>query len=60
MSEPEYPPEELPPHDQLADEDDELGWDRSLHGLMADAAAPDDAVTTEPYDPASDPFLQEG
>lgn len=53
-------PNELPPHDQLADEDDELGWDRELHGRMVDAAAPYDAVTTEPYDPDSDPFLREG
>jgi hypothetical protein len=53
-------PNPLPAHDQLADGDDELGWDRELHGRMADAAAPDDAVTTTPYDPAADPFLQEG
>lgn len=49
---------ELPPHDQLADENDELGWDRSQHGLMADAAAP--PPETVPYDPATDPFLTEG
>lgn len=52
------PPEELPAHDQLADAEDALGWDRSVHGLMADHAAPDDAVQTVPYDPATDPFLQ--
>lgn len=54
----EYPPEELPAHDQLADDQDELGWDRSVHGLMADAAAP--PPETVPYDPAADPFLREG
>lgn len=55
-----YPPEQLPAHDALADADDELGWDRSRHGLMADQSAPDDAVTTVPYDPSNDPFVQEG
>ena len=44
----EYPPEQLPAHDSLADADDQLGWDRDLHGRMADAAAPDDAVPTVP------------
>ena len=43
-----YPPQELPPHDQLADQDDEHGWDREKHGRMLDAAAPDDAVPTVP------------
>ena len=56
----DYPPEQLPPHDQLADDQDELGWDREKHGRMRDHAAPDDAVETVPYDPAADPFLQEG
>lgn len=55
-----YSPEQLPAHDALADADDELGWDRSRHGLMADQSAPDDAVTTVPYDPSNDPFVQEG
>jgi hypothetical protein len=45
----------LPPHDQLADADDELGWDRSVHGLMRAAVA--DPPATVPYDPAADPFL---
>lgn len=36
----------LPPHDQLADEDDELGWDRDEHGRMADYATGDEAVQT--------------
>lgn len=53
-------PNELPAHDQLADADDELGWDRELHGRMVDAAAPDDAVGTMAYDPAADPFLTGG
>ena len=50
---------ELPAHDQLADDLDELGWDRAAHGRMADHA--DDApVPTVAYDPAADPFLTEG
>ncbi len=40
-----------PPLDELADGDDELGWDRGAHGRMLDAAAPDDAVTTVPWSP---------
>lgn len=52
-------PNELPPHDRLADADDALGWDRALHGLMADAAS-DDEPETLPYDEAADPFLREG
>lgn len=55
-----YLPEELPAHDRLADDQDELGWDVDAHGRMADSAEPDDAVPTVPYDPASDPFLSEG
>ena len=55
----EYPREELPAHDRLADDQDELGWDREVHGLMADAAS-DDEPETVPYDPAADPFLTEG
>lgn len=54
-----HPPEELPPLDQLADADDELGWDRALHGLMVDAST-DDEPETVAYDPDDDPFLQEG
>jgi hypothetical protein len=60
MPDREYPPEELPAHDRLADADDELGWDVEQHGRMVDAAAPDDAVPTVPYDPDDDPFLREG
>ncbi len=49
MSDPvEYPPEQLPAHDQLADDFDELGWDTDLHGRMVDAATDDDTVTTVP------------
>ena len=50
---------ELPLHDQLADADDELGWDRDLHGKFVDFAT-DDEPETVPYDPAADPFLKEG
>ena len=46
MTTPDYPPEELPAHDRLADDCDELGWDRDLHGRMLDAATPDDTVQT--------------
>lgn len=55
----DYRPEELPAHDQLADADDELGWDRSVHGKMSDAAS-DDEPETVTYDPRTDPFLTEG
>lgn len=58
MSDP-FPPEQLPAHDRLADADDELGWDRDLHGRLVDFAT-DDAPATVPYDPATDPFLREG
>lgn len=37
---------DAPPLDQLADDQDQLGWDRRVHGLMADHAAADDAVAT--------------
>jgi hypothetical protein len=51
MTEPrDYPPEELPAHDRLADENDELGWDVNEHGRMVDHAAPDDAVQTVPWE----------
>jgi hypothetical protein len=36
----------LPPLGELADAEDDLGWERERDGLMADAAAPDDAVAT--------------
>lgn len=50
---------ELPAHDRLADDRDELGWDRDEHGRMLDHAD-DTPVETIPYDPAADPFLTEG
>jgi hypothetical protein len=56
----DYSLEELPAHDQLADEDDELGWDREKHGLFADFSTGEDwAPKTVPYNPERDPFLQE-
>lgn len=61
MTQPDYPPEQLPAHDQLADDADELGWDRDKHGRMADFAVPPGGeIQTEPYDPDRDPFLREG
>lgn len=54
----DYPPEQLPAHDRLADADDELGWDREAHGRMIDAAS-DDEPETVPYDPGNDPFLRD-
>lgn len=50
---------EYPAHDQLADEDDELDWDRAKLGPMLTAVRPE-PVKTVPYDPSTDPFLQEG
>jgi hypothetical protein len=41
-----------PPLDELADEADELGWDREHHGRMRDQDADDDAVPTEPWRPS--------
>lgn len=42
-------PDDCPDPTCLADEDDELGWDRSLHGRMTDFAEPDEAVATIPW-----------
>lgn len=45
---------EFPPADQLADDDDELGWDRKAHGRMADFAEDPDTggvATTDELDP---------
>jgi hypothetical protein len=54
----DYPREQLPPHDRLADDQDELGWDRDKHGRFADfATGPEGEPETVPYDPADDPFL---
>lgn len=38
-----------PPLDQLADDDDQLGWDRDAHGRMRDQDTDDDVVPTEPW-----------
>jgi hypothetical protein len=43
-----WPPEELPAHDQLADDTDELDWDVDRDGPMSDAAS-DDEPPTEPW-----------
>ena len=45
---------DYPPGDQ-----DELGWDREVHGRMLDHAD-EEPPATVPYDPAADPFLTEG
>lgn len=50
---------EMPAFDQLADDADELGWDREAHGRMVDYATDDEPLTMR-YDPAADPFLREG
>lgn len=50
---------ELPKHDELADDQDELGWNRDIHGKMIDFAD-DTPIETLPYDPDADPFLSEG
>lgn len=41
-----------PPLEQLADDQDELGWDRDQHGRMAEQDADDDTVPTEPWQPS--------
>lgn len=53
------PNDEYPPLDELADENDQLDWDRAALGPMLAAAGPDE-IETVPYDPATDPYLQEG
>jgi hypothetical protein len=35
---------------KLADADDQDGWSREVHGLMADQGTPDDTVKTVPYE----------
>ena len=37
-----------PALDELADEDDQLGWDRSKHGTFVEFSSPDDTVKTVP------------
>lgn len=45
----EYPPEELPAHDQLADNTDTLSWDRERDGRMAYfAVEAEEEIRTEP------------
>ncbi len=41
-----------PDPEQLADDNDQAGWDIDKHGRMAAHATADDAVTTEPYEPS--------
>lgn len=42
---------ELPKHDELADEDDELGWDVAKHGRMVEYATnPLDEPDTVPLE----------
>jgi hypothetical protein len=36
---------DLPKHDELADSDDELGWNTSLHGRMVEFASDDEPET---------------
>lgn len=50
MTAPDAPRSDTPKLTELADSDDQLGWERDKHGRMADAAAPDDAVPTVPAD----------
>lgn len=38
---------ESPAHGELADDDDQLSWDRARDGRMAEHAAADDAVDVE-------------
>ena len=38
-------PNDLPLHDRLADEYDEDGWDREVHGRMIDFATDDEPET---------------
>lgn len=42
--------EQDPPGEVLADAADELGWDRAVHGLMADQATPDSTVVTAAWE----------
>lgn len=40
------PHADSPPGGELADADDQLGWDRAKHGTFAEHATPDDTVRT--------------
>ena len=41
-----WPPEQLPAHDRLADDQDELDWSRDRDGRMAEAATDTEPATT--------------
>ncbi len=45
------PDPDLPAHDQLADDADELGWQRDTHGRMREYATDDDEIRTVPTEP---------
>lgn len=49
------PVNEFPAPDELADENDQLSWDRERDGRMADFATDDGVVETSDYDENSDP-----
>lgn len=53
---------DLPAHDELADDEDELDWRRDVIGTPDEVVAqvPAEDVTVAPYDPGADPFLREG
>ena len=38
--------EQTPPLNELADENDTAGWDRTVHGTFDEHATPDDTVPT--------------
>ncbi len=44
------PDPDLPAHDRLADDADELGWDRGQHGRMREYATDDAEVRTVPVE----------
>ena len=45
---------EFPAPDELADEDDQLSWNRERDGKMADHATPDDVVKVTDYEEDDD------
>ncbi len=42
---------DTPDPGKLADADDELDWDRAVHGRMVEQQTPDDTVQTVPFIP---------
>jgi hypothetical protein len=40
-----WPAEQLPAHDRLADDRDELGWNVDVHGRMREFATDDEPAT---------------